>query len=69
MKKGILNSLLNGFYSIGEGLASINIFPYNNPKILTEQEAFEKDYNALKSDWDAVGRELEKAIRNFESSI
>lgn len=65
----IFDLLLDGLYSIGEGLASINIFPHNNPKILSDEEAYKKDAESLRGDWDAVGGDLEKAMRNFESSI
>jgi hypothetical protein len=71
----IKSSLLNGLYSIGEGLYSIgegmaSLFGYNPPvKILSEQECYEKDCESLRGDWEAVGRDLEGAIKRFEEEI
>jgi len=70
MRRITLTTILNELYSIGEGLYSIgkgmaSLFGYNSPhiKILSEQEAFERDYNALREDWEIVGGDLEKAMR------
>jgi hypothetical protein len=61
----IKSSLLNGLYSIGEGMASL--FGYNTPiKIPSEQEGYEKDCESLRGDWEAVGKDLERAIKRFE---
>jgi len=68
------SSLLNGLYSIGEGLYSIgegmaSLFGYNTPiKIPSEQEGYEKDCKSLMGDWEAVGRDLEGAIKKFEEN-
>jgi len=68
----IKSSLLNGLYSISEGLYSIgegmaSLFGYNTPiKIPSEQEGYEKDCESLRGDWEAVGKDLERAIKRFE---
>jgi len=55
MKKA-LRSLMYGFASIGEGMASILSFgQYSCPhEPLSDEEAFEADRTAIESDWKAV---------------
>jgi len=68
----IKSSLLNGLYSIGEGLYSIgggmaSLSGYNTPiKILSQQERYERVCESLRGDWEAVGKDLERAIKRFE---
>ena len=71
IKNSLLN-LLNGLYSIGEGLYSIgggmaSLSGYNTPiKILSQQERYERVCESLRGDWEAVGKDLERAIKRFE---
>jgi len=66
----VKNSLLNGLSSIGEGLYSIgegmvSLFGYNpRIKILSDEEAYKKDCENLRRDWEVVGKDLEKAMNS-----
>lgn len=39
---------------------------YPKRKILSDKEAWEEDYKALKSDWDLVGKDMWTAIKQFD---
>ena len=67
--KNLLKEIANGFYSIGEGFASLSLYPKINYKILSDKEAFERDMEKLRGDWRAVGGYLEKAINKLEEEI
>ena len=67
--KNLLNRIAEGFYSIGEGFASLSLYPAINYKILSDKEAFEEDVRKLKGDWNEVGGDLEKAINKLEEEV
>jgi len=56
MKKYLKNlgtSILDGFYSIAKGMSTFSIYPVDK-KIPSDEEAYQKDYEAIKSYWDFV---------------
>ena len=55
-------SVLNGFYSVAEGMSTLTIYPLPTPKLLSDEEAWKKDRDAIASDWKAVGDDLRQAM-------
>jgi len=56
MKKYLKNlgtSILDGFYSIAKGMSTFSIYPVDK-KIPSDEEAYQKDYEAIKSYWDST---------------
>lgn len=66
----MLKHLIEGFASIGEGIASLTICP--PPSRLEEifpyysANAQQRDAQALAEDWRKVGQDMETAIKKFE---
>ncbi len=64
--------LIEGLYSIGEGMSTITLFSDSmEEKYLPKRKSEKKDYQnfgyqALKKGWKIVGNDLEKAINDFE---
>jgi len=69
IKKG-LGYLVDGLYSIGEGMSTISLYPdstsHEEVYIPGVDKSHRKDYKSLKDDWKIVGKDLENAIKNFE---
>jgi len=64
-------SLIKGFEGIGKGLYLIGegfstIMNVNRREISSESDSYQKDYNAIKGDWETVGKDLEKAITSLK---
>ncbi len=51
-----MKNFLNGMGSI------LNLCPVSKPKILSDEEALQKDYEAIMSDWYVVGNDLRNVI-------
>ena len=68
-----LSNLLKGVASIGEGLASFNLFPsreLSKPRALKTPEQIRAEVNAaLRSDWEAVGGDLRRAMDRMEKEL
>jgi hypothetical protein len=74
IKKGV-SYLMDGLYTIGEGMSTITLFPDSEIYIPKRKVSAKKDYftegwktinKSLKKDWEAVGKDLEKVIKEFE---
>jgi hypothetical protein len=72
MKFGLKN-IVQGMASIGEGLASFNLFPPpvspKEFKPLSQQELNKQVSDALASDWEAVGGDLRAAMDRVDAEL
>jgi len=62
--KSFLRAILDGFVSIGEGMASLSLFPLS--RLLSYEERFGTDEELLASDWQKVGNDLRDAMHHLE---
>ena len=60
--KKLGKSILNGMYSIAEGMSTLNIYSKPNIKIPTDEDFLKLDKNAMREDWKVVGDDLRKVI-------
>ena len=72
MKLGLKN-IVRGMASIGEGLASMNLFPSSTPpkeiKPQSQKEIDRQVTEALASDWEAVGSDLRAAMDKVDAEL
>jgi hypothetical protein len=61
--KDFFKGLFEGFYYIGKGFSTISLYPNLDYRMLTDKEAFNEDICALAGDWRAIGRDLEKVMK------
>ena len=62
--KSFLRAFLDGFVSIGEGLASLS--PFLPRRLPNYEERFGTDEELLASDWQKVGNDLRNAMQHSE---
>lgn len=60
--------LLKGFYSIAEGMSTLSIYPPKR-KIPLSSESWKKDGEAIQSDWNVVGDDFKRTIKNLDSKL
>lgn len=65
-RKSFLRILLDGFASIGGGMATIVSFGSYHPRHRAYEERFGTDAECLASDWQKVGDDLRNAIKRLE---
>ena len=63
--KSFLRAFLDGFVSIGKGMASLSLFPLS--RFSSYEERFGTDEELLASDWQKVGDDLRNAMKGFEN--
>ena len=68
--KSLGKSFVQGGYSIAEGMSKLNLFPPKRTlQDLLEQYPFEDDYGSIKSDWEAVGNDIRKAMNDYSKNL
>ena len=63
--KKIGKILYNGFYSLGKGMSTFSIYPQTKIRVLTDKKTDKENAKKIKDDWEAVGKDLKKAMKNF----
>jgi hypothetical protein len=60
----------NWFSNFWKGVASIfDIYPSTPVRRLSQQKPEEADYEAIKSDWEAVGQDMRNAMGDFDHEL